>query len=259
MKILIVGDSVAAGEYSNQASPRGKEHKKKHGIKQFTVENRGLFITHGGLGQYLREEWHDVEIISMPGGSNHNSIRHLSIRDLTKYHKVFMFWTGPVRSLGYILNSEGKVDETAWRARTTESVTAVDWTQWHQQFTIDALVELGKLNHEIYLIGGQEQLPPVGWCKMDAPKIVPLIHDMHTFCYETLTPPYYRDLVTSYTREQRWFQSRFDESMMDLNLAALDYWDKVRELHPETQDPHPDRADHRKLFEIILKKNALSL
>ena len=158
-----------------------------------------------------------------------------------------------------ILNSEGKVDETAWRARTTESVTAVDWTQWHQQFTIDALVELGKLNHEIYLIGGQEQLPPVGWCKMDAPKIVPLIHDMHTFCYETLTPPYYRDLVTSYTREQRWFQSRFDESMMDLNLAALDYWDKVRELHPETQDPHPDRADHRKLFEIILKKNALSL
>ena len=218
-KILVTGDSFAAGEWSRE------DYTQK--------------VTHDGLAKYLSQDGYDVIHLPFPGNSNFFIISQLT--NTPTVDLIIFFWSASIRDLkqrtGTEKNSDTKINKN-------QLLNFRDLFH-HQSFKdLNRLCELKRT--PCILIGGVEDLP--SWfVKTDW--INPLVPSFMDIAYpDPPIKPMLRDWVGSMGGSAF---DIFDEDLYNDIEISHDYWEGMVKHQPDTHDPHPNRWAHKKLYEYI--------
>ena len=221
-KILVTGDSFAAGEWS-----RG-DYKQK--------------ITHGGLAEYLSQDGYDVTHLPFPGNSNISVISQLTNTPFT-VDLIIFFWSASMRDLHYRTDI-GCHHFLDLKINKNQLLNFRDLFH-HQSFKdLNRLCEFKQT--PCILIGGVEDLP--SWfVKTDW--INPLVPSFMDIAYpDSPIKPMLRDWVGGMGVADF---NIFDEDLHNDIEISQDYWEGMVKHQPDTHDPHPNRWAHKKLYEYI--------
>mgnify|MGYP003312790826 CR=1 FL=1 len=241
-KYLIVGDSVAGGEWG-------------------TV--KGTYkVVHNGLSHYLKEAGHKVTLDYQPGGSNHSSIENLKKYMTQHWDAVFVFWTGPIRSiqdtkpvrpeekrdsrgelyldLPSIIDSEGEVQcghvyDSDWSLDKLRGIK--EWCE-HSALSI-----LSKIPLPIQLIGGTEDIPKLAES-----------YPLEVFCQSTMKMCYNIDTPEFMDSAPIKLFDNLNKECLDKMEEGINFWHENRDLRNGGADGHPNRECHKKLAQLVLKR-----
>jgi hypothetical protein len=220
-KILICGDSWGCGEIA--------------------VSLPHPIVTHPGLQQYLLDDGWEVENISIPGGSNRDTVEKVKkIENIDDFKYIIWFQTDPIRDL---------------RPYNTlpQIFTSVDALL--QTYTImvnQTYEELNQLGRPILTIGGHGEIDP---CIHSYSNLIPAI--LNT--YEFLIP---HKKTFSVVRESDWlhnFLKALGAKRLETRFEIADFLVKAyRSIHDITTDykifpdhSHPGRYSHKLIFDFL--------
>ena len=223
-KILVTGDSFAAGEWSR------KNHEQK--------------ITHGGLAEYLSQDGYDVKHLPFPGNGNFSIINQIKTH-LSDVNLIIFFWSASMRDIHYRTDI-GLHHFRDLKINKNQLLNFRDLFH-HQSFKdLNRLCEKRKTH--CILIGGVEDLP--SWF-VKTEWINPLVPSFMDIAYPdgVRIKPMLRDWIGGMDGLVDF--ELFDEDLYNDIEISQDYWEGMVKYQPDTHDPHPNRRAHKKLHEYI--------
>lgn len=221
MKVAILGDSWGCGEWPT-----------RHGLK----------VSHGGVGQYLKEDGHFVANYSIAGGSNQQTYdRFLKFQKIrcVDYDYLVWFQTGTLRE-----HWEG----TPWCIADFNNTKSYDQlVAAHRKILAHTYEQFSKLPYKILLIGGCSRADSAESSKYHN------ITCVAESAIEYLTPHLRHGEI--WAEEFKWMRRKLTpELFFDMerrNLPKLfDLGDHAPELY-KPDGSHPNRHAHRLLYEKL--------
>tara|TARA_B100000073_G_C23582964_1_gene513011 strand:+ start:73 stop:837 length:765 start_codon:yes stop_codon:yes gene_type:complete len=250
-KYLIVGDSVAGGEWGTV------------GEGPPSISNGTYKVVHEGLSHYLKKAGHEVTLDYQPAGSNHNSIINLKRYPPQHWDAIFFFWTGAIRSirdittlvkpeekrdshgeiyldLPSIIDSEdkvqyGRVYDSDWSLDKLREIK--EWCE-HSALSI-----LSKIPLPIQLIGGAEDIPNLAES-----------YGLEVFCQSTMKMCYNIDTPEFMDTAPIKLFDNLNKECIDKIEEGMNFWHENRDLRNGGIDCHPNRECHKKLAQLVLER-----
>jgi hypothetical protein len=217
MKILLAGDSWGVGEWGPERLP-------------------GRHVSHLGLEQYLRNDGHDVDNVSIAGGCLQRIAKSLLNTELEKYDYIFVFVTDTFRSLGFDL-------KTFWSSK--DDIKKVK--EHHQNVLHSFLHELNSLNKKIVLLGALTKVT-----KKDVKGFKNLTVGISSII-ELLIPGYTQHEIC-FTETLQGIPRNIDKELFEYVWEQSFRWTELQDIPIFYPDGgHPNREGHKKIF-IYLKE-----
>lgn len=225
--ILIAGDSWGCGEWDY--------------LNETRTDDYG--VSHKGLEQYLIDEGHQVKNISIPAGSNRQSIEALRKELLVNsYDYVFWFQTDPIRT--YFRGSEED------KIKLTNTWYTVDDLLHHQNISLDeAYASLSEIPNTVYCLGG--------FSKIDAQKmseysnLVCFIPSVVELCVPSKKHP-----IITFSDWIDYIPKHFEDFDRLIKIKyQSDEWyeDPLLKEYFYPDGNHANRMGHLKIFEYIIE------
>lgn len=229
IRILIIGDSWARGEFSFD-------------------QDKGHYVSHPGIEEYLISEGLVIKNLSCPGDSNMRQLR-LCYEELLKkpYDTILWFQTEPLRNIYQFTPFPDSRDMWSYDSSQIKNKSydkiLEEWFSWTYGKAQDIF---DRFRIPFTIIGGMVPLHPLiknynfynnliwSWAEELVGIKPPYNSFYHTGCF-------INDNI-----------KHLDPKRMSEELAACRYYEDQQELCSQFQYRHPDRQAHKMLSERLL-------